>query len=896
MLYPIKVVDLELSRSISTIEELKDYKGLRGLVRLHGVPLGYIDAPVSEGCCTAETLNRLILEKHAYSIISQLLKNGLAAFNCLKELRIEDLIHLSVPEHGGEWPLVTVAVCTRDRPDDMRLCLEALTQLDYPHLDILIVDNAPQTSATKELIQTSYPQVRYVCEPRPGLDWARNRAILEAKGEIIAYTDDDVVVDPGWVKNLARVFAENPEVMAVTGLVVPYELETESQVLFEHYGGFGRGFEQKWFRVAKDKPVPWYWLGTGQFGTGANMAYRRSVFETIGRFDPALDVGTATNGAGDLEMFFRVLKAGHTLVYEPAALIRHRHRRDYEKLKIQLRSNGSLFTYFLCSARAYPDQWASFLWLATWWTLFWNLRRLALTFLHPTQFPRDLILAEFMGEFSGFTTYSKARRRAAEIANSIESPGNSLDFGKFSPGRPKKLRGKFDKVVAIRTIELSEVIQPLDELAPYDEVQIFVTWRGQLISTFKVENRNQNLGRSRLISEIVKSVGLDCFNLNGVISPDLLYGDLVARLKQSLLPTSAQEKLTLPKGVSVSIVVATCDRPKDLRRCISSLQQQKTSRPVEIIIVDNRPASGITPPVVAEFPGVVLVSEPRSGVSYARNAGIAASTGEIIVTTDDDVKLSEKWLEHLIAPFVRADVMAVTGNVLPLELEHRSQQLYESYGGLGRGLKAFEVNGDWFEQFTWNAVPTWVLGGTANSAYRASIFCEADIGLMHEMLGPGMPSGVGEDSYLFYKILKAGYTLCYQPEAYVWHQHRTTMKALRKQIYNYSKGHVSHHLTTIFLDADWRGLIHLLFKLPVAHLWRMYCYFRGWSDYPASLVLLELCGNLAGPWSLLMSYLRILREGRSRPYVRPIEQERTLPGGGVPATQPQEQLVADLHA
>ena len=66
---------------------------------------------------------------------------------------------------------------------------------------------------------------------------ARNRAILEAKGEIIAYTDDDVVADPGWIKALATVFAEDPDVMAVTGLVVPFELETEAQVLFERDGG-----------------------------------------------------------------------------------------------------------------------------------------------------------------------------------------------------------------------------------------------------------------------------------------------------------------------------------------------------------------------------------------------------------------------------------------------------------------------------------------------------------------------------------------------------------------------------------------------------------------------------------------------------------------------------------
>ena len=108
------------------------------------------------------------------------------------------------------------------------------------------------------------------------------------------------MVDPGWIKALAALFAEHSEVMLVTGLVVPYELETEAQVLFEQYGGFGRGFERKWVRVDRERDGPFKYYATGQFGTGANMAYRRCVFEQIGDFDPALDVGTVTNGGGDL--------------------------------------------------------------------------------------------------------------------------------------------------------------------------------------------------------------------------------------------------------------------------------------------------------------------------------------------------------------------------------------------------------------------------------------------------------------------------------------------------------------------------------------------------------------------------------------------------------------------
>ena len=86
---------------------------------------------------------------------------------------------------------------------------------------------------------------------------------------------------------------------------------------------------------------------------------------------------------------------------------------------------------------------------------------------------------------------------------------------------------------------------------------------------------------------------------------------------------------------------------------------------------------------------------------------------------------------------------------------------------------------------------------TANAAFRTSMFHDPQIGLMDEALGPGMPSGVGEDTYLFYKVLKAGYTIVYEPAAWVRHKHRRDLPGLRRQLFGYSKGHVAYHLTTL---------------------------------------------------------------------------------------------------
>jgi glycosyltransferase involved in cell wall biosynthesis len=330
-------------------------------------------------------------------------------------------------------------------------------------------------------------------------------------------------------------------------------------------------------------------------------------------------------------------------------------------------------------------------------------------------------------------------------------------------------------------------------------------------------------------------------------------------------PPVLQERL--PASVRVSIVIPTADRPHGLRECLASIRNQETPRRFDVIVVDNKPRSGLTPPVVAEFPGVRLVTEARRGAAYARNAGIRVAKGSVVVVTDDDVTMPADWLERLVAPFVRPDVMVVTGNVLPAALETDAQLHFETYGGLGEGFHRFEVNGDWFESFRLNAVPTWELGATANAAFRASLFSELEIGLFEETLGAGMPTGCSEDSYLMYRALKAHHTLVYEPAAYVWHQHRASMKSLRRQIYNYSKGHVAYHLTTLLRDHDLRSLKRLFSDLPAWRVRQVWRRLRSRSTYPNSLVAVEILGNVVGPFALLGAWFRVRRQGRSEAFV-----------------------------
>ncbi|HKI00686.1 MAG TPA: glycosyltransferase [Thermoanaerobaculia bacterium] len=240
-------------------------------------------------------------------------------------------------------PPISVVVCTRDRTALLEKCLRSLLALDYPAYEVVVVDNAPRDDATARLV-AALP-VRYVREPRPGLDHARNRGIAEARHDLIAFTDDDTRADSGWLSALARAFAD-PRVAAVTGLVAPAELETPAERYFElGYGGMGKGLRPRMFR--RERMEPEELIAIQAVGVGANMAFRRGVLAAAGGFDPALDVGTPAHGGGDLDMFHRVVAGGWTLRYDPAALVWHQHRREMGALYRQLLDDGRSYGVYL---------------------------------------------------------------------------------------------------------------------------------------------------------------------------------------------------------------------------------------------------------------------------------------------------------------------------------------------------------------------------------------------------------------------------------------------------------------------------------------------------------------------------------------------------------------------
>lgn len=341
MAAPIVLLEVELSEPLPRLHAEEDAAVL-ALLRLHRAPVGTLPLSLSPAGVDPASLAEHIWRHSKTEISAHLQRDGLAPID---DLDPSGLRGPEVPECRARIarilasaPPVTVIIATRERPEELRRCLQSLLRCDYPGLDVVVVDNDPPTDVTARMIELEFSggPVRYVRENRRGLAAAHNGGIAVSSGEILAFTDDDVVVDPDWLVQLVEGFTMSESVGAVTGLIHPAELRTPTQTLLEQHGGYTKGFSPRVFDLRDQRPDdPLYPFTAGQFGSGANMAFDAAALRDLGGFDPSMGTGTPARGGDDLLAFFSVVASGRRLVYQPAAVVYHFHRTEPPALSRQ---------------------------------------------------------------------------------------------------------------------------------------------------------------------------------------------------------------------------------------------------------------------------------------------------------------------------------------------------------------------------------------------------------------------------------------------------------------------------------------------------------------------------------------------------------------------------------
>lgn len=254
----------------------------------------------------------------------------------------------------------SVVICTRNRSGSIAETLEAISKLNYPDFEALVVDNSDDGGKDKVAQLAAQYGCKFIHEPRRGLNVARNTGVAHAVGQIIAFTDDDCLPEKDWLRQTAPNFSD-PTVWACTARIVQHTREGAAD-LFEEVAGQDLG-ETKRIFTGKDvqfgigfllanvtkvfskhmkarAPVPF------GIGHGSGMTFRKEVFEKVGKFDERFGSGAKILGCDDLEMLYRVLKSNGSIVYEPFAVVRHKHRfaaEDVFKTRYGYSRSGAIF-------------------------------------------------------------------------------------------------------------------------------------------------------------------------------------------------------------------------------------------------------------------------------------------------------------------------------------------------------------------------------------------------------------------------------------------------------------------------------------------------------------------------------------------------------------------------
>ncbi len=415
--------DLELSDGLLPTHLPDKHQALKLLVRLHGEPLGYLELP--PGPIRDEQLLPLLEAEVGRRVQEHLAEDVQSSPSTVRDA-------IGAPHCGRDdqdTTSVTVVLCTRDRAQLVRGCLQNLAKLEHKSLDFVVVDNAPSSDDTQKVFDETVgddDRFRYVREPLPGLSRARNTGLAHATGDVVAFTDDDVTVDSMWILGLLRGFRRGEEIGCVTGMVATASIEGPAEAFFDSRVTWASSCTPRVYRRKDPTAGPLHPWAAGQFGTGANFAFRTKVLRELGGFDECLGAGSYTKGGEDLDIFVRALLADEAIAYEPFALVWHTHRTDVSQLEDQMFAYGMGLGAYLTKHLLVKESAADM------------LVRLPIAVRHMrgvlnrpwqqddngTDDMRFLRRAELQGLARGPLAYLKARRHEAAVRS--DNPGRSL--------------------------------------------------------------------------------------------------------------------------------------------------------------------------------------------------------------------------------------------------------------------------------------------------------------------------------------------------------------------------------------------------------------------------------------------------------------------------------------
>ncbi|MBP7700823.1 glycosyltransferase family 2 protein [Candidatus Woesebacteria bacterium] len=209
---------------------------------------------------------------------------------------------------------VSVIIATRDRPKDLYRCIYSLLKSEVLPFEIIVIDQS-KSDKTKKIVQKkNSPIVKYYKVNYVGKSRSLNDAISRAKGNILAFTDDDCVIDIRWIKQISEFFQKNEKESIVFGNTKPFILTKKKDMICP--ATFSK--ENDYISYTKNPCKHWE-----EIGFGNNMSFRKNIFNQVIKFETLLGPGSIGRSAEDAEIANKCLLLGHKIAYNPFMVIYH---------------------------------------------------------------------------------------------------------------------------------------------------------------------------------------------------------------------------------------------------------------------------------------------------------------------------------------------------------------------------------------------------------------------------------------------------------------------------------------------------------------------------------------------------------------------------------------------
>jgi GT2 family glycosyltransferase len=228
------------------------------------------------------------------------------------------LMHTSQPARAA--PPVSIVIITRDRPEDLERCLDAVLASGFVDFELVVVDQSVQSNTSVDIVKRRArqdPRVRVVRDDGKGAARARNVGTRASISDIVVFTDDDTEPDPSWLGSIVQALSHDPSAGMVYGSVVPAPHDSSD--------GFIVGFTPAHCARLRGKLAK-----LRDQGISANVALRRRALDVTGGFDEMLGPGSYFPCAEDFDLTYRVLSHGFTVLHHPAARVSHYGLRDWQ--------------------------------------------------------------------------------------------------------------------------------------------------------------------------------------------------------------------------------------------------------------------------------------------------------------------------------------------------------------------------------------------------------------------------------------------------------------------------------------------------------------------------------------------------------------------------------------